>query len=81
MDDASQNAENNADETSPLEANTSEARLRFARLEGRMQALEARFEDVMGAERGRRQRALYVRLLILALLLGGFFFLRLKGLG
>jgi hypothetical protein len=56
-------------------------RLRFAKLEGRVRALEARFEDVIGAERNRKQRALYVRLVLLALLLGGFFLLRMRGWG
>jgi hypothetical protein len=51
---------------------------RFARLEGRVQALEGRIDQVLAAERARKQRAVYYRVVLLALMLLGFFALRLR---
>lgn len=45
-------------------------------LEGRVRHLEERLEAVRQAERGRKQNALLWRLLLLAVLLGGYFVLR-----
>lgn len=51
---------------------------RLAKLEGRIKTLESRLDDVLALERARKQRAVYYRLLLLVLLLAGFFVLRLR---
>lgn len=55
---------------------SSELSSRLTVLEGRVRSLEDRLEDVRRDERSRKQRALLWRMLLLAVLLGGYFFLR-----
>lgn len=52
---------------------------RVARLETEVRALSDRIAEIQMGERNRKQRALWIRLVLLALLLGGFFFLRARG--
>lgn len=52
---------------------------RVARLEAEVRALSDRLGEIQMSERNRKQRALWIRLVLLALLLGGFFFLRARG--
>lgn len=52
--------------------------VRLAKLEGRLNAVEARLEELLAVEQSRKQRAVIYRLVLLALLLLGFFFLRMK---
>jgi hypothetical protein len=52
--------------------------VRLAKLEGRLKALEVRLEDLLAIERSRKQRAVYYRLVLLLLLLGAFFLLRMR---
>lgn len=55
-----------------------EENVRWAALEGRVQALEGQLDELLAMERGKKQRAVYYRLILLVLLLMGFFFLRMK---
>jgi hypothetical protein len=52
--------------------------LSFAKLEGRIHTLEGQVNQLLVVERGRKQRALYYRLALLALMLLGFYVLRLR---
>lgn len=52
---------------------------RIARLEGEVRALADRFDEIQIGERNRKQRALWVRLVLLLVLLGGFFVMQARG--
>lgn len=63
----------------PLEASSQvpvHVEARVARLEARLRTAEERLENLAQLDRSRKQRALLVRLVLLALLLAGYFIVR-----
>ncbi|OQX68378.1 MAG: hypothetical protein B6A08_10805 [Sorangiineae bacterium NIC37A_2] len=65
-----------APQSPPSPSETPELEARIALLEGRVRNLEDRLEDGRRAELARKQRALMWRIVLLGVLLLGYFYLR-----